>query len=124
MLLENLNINNTFLQADGAWPGGLELFDGRQHSLRNCVIDLSNVELEKMDEALSFSWGCFGEVSNCVIHGAGKLVLLGCGDVDKLEVEREREIFFSNCIFENFSQRAPEVQNGMRAILKNCLVSN
>lgn len=124
MLLENLHINKTFLQADGAWSGGVELFDGRPHILRNSVIDLSGVDLEKMDEALSFSWGCFGEVSNCVIRGAGKLVLLGCGDADKLQVERGKEVFFSNCIFENFSRRAPEVQNGMRAWLKNCLVRN
>lgn len=124
MLLENLYIKNTFLQANGEWSGGLELFDGRQHSLRNCVIDLSGAELDKMDEALSFSWGCFGEVSNCVIRGAGKLVLLGCGDADKLKLERGREVFFSNCIFENFSRRAPEVQDGMRAILKNCLICN
>lgn len=124
MLLENLWINKTFLQTDGTWSGGLELFDGRQHILRNSVIDLSGVDLEEMDEALSFSWGCFGEVSNCVLRGAGKLVLLGCGDADKLQVEQGKEVYFSNCIFENFSRRAPEVQDGMRAILKNCLVSN
>lgn len=124
MLLENLYINNTYLQRDGAWSGGLELFDGRQHSLRNCLIDLSEADLAKMDEALSFSWGCFGEVENCVIRGAGKLVLLGSGDADKLAVEKGTEVFFKNCIFENFSRRAPEVQDGMRAILKNCLIRN
>lgn len=124
MLIENRYIDHTVLQADGAWSGGLELYDGLRHSLRDCVIDLSAVDLAKMDEALSFSWGCFGDVSNCVIRGAGKLVLCGCGDTDKISVEMRRDVYFYNCIFENFSRRAPEVQNGMRAHLKNCLIRN
>lgn len=124
MIIKNRCINATRLQEDGAWSGGLELFDGQPHIVRDCVIDLSQVPLEKMDEALSFSWGCFGEVKNCVIRGAGKLVLCGCGDSDRIPEENGKQVLFENCIFENFSRRAPEAQNGMKAILKNCMIRN
>ena len=98
------------------------------YTIHDCIIDLSGCELATLDEALGITLGAHGHVENCVIRGAGKLVLCGCGDdpADNPDVIREQGkcVTFKHCLFENFGRRGPEVQGGMMAVLSYCVVRN
>ena len=69
-------------------------------------------------------WGSSAVFRRCVIRGAGKLVLCGSGDTDKLNVERGKTVIFEDCILEDFGRRGPEAQSGMRVMLRGCLIRN
>lgn len=117
-------IENRYITRPGSQGDGLTLCDGQHYVLRNCLIDLSGNDLDEIDEALGITWGCSAEVYNCVFRGAGKLVLCGSGDRDKLSLEHGKQVVFNDCLFENFSQRGPEVQDGMRVELNRCVIRN
>lgn len=123
-------IENKYVTIPKEYPSHEDYEDGigcREENhfiIRNCVVDFSKQDVEDMDEALGIIWGASAEIENCVFRGAAKLILLGCGDEDKIEVETGKEVHFKNCIFENFSRRGPEVQDGMKVIMENCLIQN
>lgn len=123
-IIENKYINYCIKNADGSYTDGLSLCDNMQYTIRNCVIDLSKVSLNEMDEAIGITWGASATIENCVIRGAGKLILCGCGDEDKIPIEKDKSVVFKNCILENFSRRGPEVQNGMKVKMYRCLIQN
>lgn len=124
MVIKNKYINSAPQNPDGAWSDAIQLLDGQHHTIEDCIIDLSNIDIDNMDEALGITWGSSADVKNCVIKGAAKLILCGCGDKDKIPVEKGKTVTFTNCIFEDFSRRGPEVQDGMKVYLKNCLIQN
>lgn len=103
---------------------GICLNDGLQYIIKNCIIDLSKLNVNSIDEALGITKGSSGEVNNCIIRGAAKLVLCGCGDADKVHLETGKVVTFNNCILEDFGRRGPEVQDGMKIILNDCLIRN
>lgn len=103
---------------------GVSLRDGNHYIIRNCIIDLSGQHLNEMDEAIGITWGCSADIENCVIRGAGKLILCGCGDTDKIPIETGKIVTFKHCILEDFSRRGPEVQDGMVVKLEQCLIQN
>lgn len=107
-----------------AGADGLGLCDGQEFHLHDCYIDLSCQDLDKIDEALGITWGSHGLVERCVIRGAGKLILCGCGDDDKVALETGKTVTFADCILEHGGRRFPEVQDGMEVTLRNCLVQN
>lgn len=121
-LLENLRIYappDDKQDALGLWH------DVPMHFIvRNTVIDLSAQALNTLDEAVSITWGSSAEFENCLFRGAGKLVLLGSGDVDKRHLEEGKTVTFRSCIFEKCGRRAPEVQCGMVAHMENCLIKD
>ena len=113
---------------------GIGMCDGNHYYFRDCIIDLTNWPQEKTDEACGITWGSSAVFENCVIRGAGKLILGGCGDDpddpenekirDKILAERGKTIDFRYCILENFCRRGPEVQGGMVVGLYSSLVFN
>lgn len=103
---------------------GLGLADGQHWDVTDSIIDLSEWPVWALDEAAAVTWGSSATFTRCVIRGAGKLVLCGCGDADKVSVESGKRVKFVDCILEDFGRRGPEVQDGMRVYLRDCLIRN
>ena len=101
---------------------GLDMSNGQDWLVEDCLIDLSACPLGQLDEAVGVVWGSSAVFRRCVIRGAGKLVLCGSGDTDKLNVERGKTVIFEDCILEGFGRRGPEAQSGMRVMLRGCLI--
>lgn len=112
------------ITAPDAGGHGLGISDGQSWLVEDSIIDLSACPLERLDEAAGITWGSRAIFRRCVIRGAGKLILCGSGDADKLAVERGKVVLFEDCILEDFGRRGPEVQSGMRVILRDCLIRN
>lgn len=121
---QTVRITKKYITSPGSQGDGLTLCDGKHYVIDNCIIDFSNQDLDDIDECLGITWGCSAEISNCIFCGAGKLVLCGSGDKDKAGREHGQIVRFTNCIFENFGRRGPEVQCGMQVYLTDCLIRN
>lgn len=122
--IENKLITSTNWKPGDDPKDGIGLCDKQHWHIKNCIIDLTKAPEGSVDEACGITWGSSAVFENCVIRGAGKLVLCGCGDSEKEYLERGKSVSFTNCILENFSRRGPEVQGGMEAFLFNCIVAN
>lgn len=92
--------------------------------VRNCIVDLTSWPQEKEDEAVGVTWGASATFTNCVIRGAAKNILCGCGDKDKIPLETGKRVEFNHCIIEDFCRRGPEVQDGMICVLRDCVIRN
>ena len=103
---------------------GLELSDGQHYDIIECIIDLSGWSLDEIDECIGITHGSSLRCYRSIIRGAGKLILCGCGDKEKTHLEKNKFAYFEDCIFEDFSRRGPEVQDGMHVTLYNCLIRN
>ncbi len=103
---------------------GLGLWDGQHWNVEDSIIDLSDWHLHDIDESVGITYGCSATFKRCVIRGAGKLILCGCGDKDKVAIETGKRVEFIDCIFENGGRRFPEVQDGMQILLQGCLIRN
>lgn len=103
---------------------GLDMSNGQDWLVEDCLIDLSACPLDQLDEAVGVVWGSSAVFRRCVIRGAGKLVLCGSGDTDKLNVERGKTVIFEDCILEDFGRRAPEAQDGVRVLMRRCVIRN
>lgn len=112
------------ITAPDAGGHGLDMSNGQDWLVEDCLIDLSACPLDQLDEAVGVVWGSSAVFRRCVIRGAGKLVLCGSGDTDKLNVERGKTVTFEDCILEDFGRRGPEAQSGMRVMLRGCLIRN
>lgn len=112
------------ITAPDAGGHGLDMSNGQDWLVEDCLIDLSACPLDKLDEAVGVVWGSSAVFRRCVIRGAGKLVLCGSGDTDKVNVERGKTVTFEDCILEDFGRRGPEAQSGMRVMLRGCLIRN
>ena len=112
------------ITAPDAGGHGLGISDGQSWLVEDSIIDLSACPLERLDEAAGITWGSRAIFRRCVIRGAGKLILCGSGDADKLAVERGKVVIFEDCILEDFGRRGPEVQSCMWIILRRCLIRN
>ena len=103
---------------------GISLFDGDNYLIENCIIDLSNCDLDYIDESIGVTWGSSATMKHCIIKGAGKLFLVGSGDEDKVEIESYKVVNINDCILEDFSRRGPEVQDYMIVNMNRCLIRN
>ena len=112
------------ITAPDAGGHGLDMSNGQDWLVEDCLIDLSACPLDQLDEAVGVVWGSSAVFRRCVIRGAGKLVLCGSGDTDKLNVERGKTVIFEDCILEDFGRRGPEAQSGMRVMLRRCVIRN
>ena len=101
---------------------GIGAWDGFYYRIHNCTIDMSDAD--DCDEACAITYGSGAEFCHCRIRGAGKLVLCGSGDAKAADKEKDKTVLFSNCIFEDFGRRGPEVQCGMSVIMNGCLIRN
>ena len=112
------------ITAPDAGGHGLDMSNGQDWLVEDCIIDLSAYPLGQMDEAVGITWGSSATFRRCIIRGAGKLVLCGAGDVEAVPKESGKTVRFEHCVLENFGRRAPEVQSGMRVVLQECLIRN
>ena len=103
---------------------GLHFADGQTYFVEDCIIDFSGLSLDEQDEAAAITWGSSATFRRCVIKGAGKLILCGSGDKDKIDIETGKRVSFFDCVFEDFGRRGPEVQDGMCVDMHNCLIKN
>lgn len=99
------------ITAPGTGGDGLGMSDGQSWLVEDSLIDMSACPLEGLDEAVGVTWGSRALFRRCRIRGAGKLLLCGSGDADKLAVERGRVVIFEDCILnwgepERFDVRA------------------
>ena len=95
-------IQNKKIYGPGPQGDGITCCEPEEFLIKDCVIDLSQCDLDSIDEALGITWGAGGRVEHCLIRGAGKLILCGSGDADKKSVEWGKTVTFNECIFENF----------------------
>lgn len=107
----------------GAGDDGIHLESGIW-SVESEWVDLSSHPVEEIDECFSAVHGASAVVRNCIFEGAEKVCLIGCGDLEWLELERGSWIIFENCTFRNGSRRMPEVQSGINAMLVNCIIED
>ena len=112
------------ITAPDASGHGLDISNGQDWLVEDCLIDLSACPLGQLDEAVGVVWGSSAVFRRCVIRGAAKLVLCGSGDTDKVNVERGKTVIFEGCVLEDFGRRGPEAQSGMRVMLRGCLIRN
>ena len=104
---------------------GLGMYrEGKAYTVEDCIIDLSDCDIDDVDEAGAVTWGASATCRRCVIRGAGKLFLCGSGDEHKGDAERDKRVQFFDCILEDGGRRFPEVQDGMHVQMKNCLIRN
>lgn len=112
------------ITAPDAGGHGLDMSNGQDWLVEDCLIDLSACPLGQLDEAVGVVWGSSAVFRRCVIRGAGKLVLCGSGDVEAVPKESGRTVTFEGCVLENFGRRGPEAQSGMHVMLRDCLIHN
>ncbi|MBQ9407559.1 MAG: hypothetical protein IJU37_12585 [Desulfovibrio sp.] len=103
---------------------GLGLCDGQYWIIEDSIIDLSDCDLDEIDECCGVTWGSSAAFWRCHIKGAGKLILCGCGDKEKNRLEMGKEVCFFDSILEDGGRRFPEVQDGMHVYMQNCLIRN
>jgi len=104
---------------------GLGMYrEGESYLIEDCIIDMSDVPLDEQDECCAVTYGAAATFKRCVIRGAGKLFLCGCGDDDKVPVETGKKVELYDCILEEFGRRGPEVQDGMQVLMHGCLIRN
>ena len=103
---------------------GIGMYQPLTYEVEDCIIDLSAWPVEELDEGAACTWGASTTFKRCVIRGAGKLVLCGCGDDDKVPVESGKKVELIDCILEDFGRRGPEVQDGMQVLMHGCLIRN
>ena len=108
------------------WEGGdgLELKDGKNWVVEDSIIDLSDCDLDEIDECTGITHGCTATFRRCWIRGAGKLILCGCGDEQYIESETGKRVEIYDSLLEDGGRRFPEVQSGMSAHLEGCLIRN
>ena len=63
------------ITAPDAGGHGLDMSNGQDWLVEDCLIDLSACPLDQLDEAVGVVWGSSAVFRRCVIRGAGKLVL-------------------------------------------------
>lgn len=133
-IVENKLITTTPWKEGDEPQDALGMCNGMGWDVKNCIIDLTDAPDGSVDEACGITWGSFATFENCVIRGAGKNILCGCGDNpddaesederSKILAERGKVVTFKNCIIENFCRRGPEVQDGMVVRMYDCMVYN
>ena len=103
---------------------GLGLFTLAHYEVTDCIVDLSDLDLDEIDECCGITYGASASFTRCWIRGAGKLILCGSGDKDKIAVETGKRVEFHNCLLEDGGRRFPEVQDGMEVYMEESLIRN
>ena len=89
-------------------------------SIKNCIVDFSDLDTESLDENISFVCGANAIIQNSVFTNGIKLVL--CGNGDHPKEDQKMFIEFDHCVFKDFGRRGPEAQDGATVILNKCVI--
>ena len=103
---------------------GIGMYQPLSYIIEDCIIDFSGLSLDEQDEAVGVTWGASATFRRCVIKGAGKLFLCGCGDDSHVPQETGRRVILEDCLLEDCGRRAPEVQDGMICEMERCVIRN
>lgn len=90
--------------------------------IRRCVVDLGSWPLERLDEGLSGVDGARAVVRETRVARVGKGVLWGNGDYP--ETDPSAELVLEDCIVRDIGRRAPEAQDGVRVLMRRCVIRN
>lgn len=91
--------------------------------IRNCTVDLGRWPLDKLDEGISGVGGACAVIHGTRVTRVGKAVLWGNGEFPEADAARG-ELVLEDCIIRDFGRRAPEAQDGVRVIMRRCVIRN
>lgn len=118
--LEGLDI----IQPKDIKGDGIGLADTQFYIVEDCHVDFSRMPTGMVDECLGITWGAQAYVKDSIFEGAMKVALIGCGDENYIPIEQNKVVVFNNCTFRHGARRMPEVQDGMRVLLLNCMIED
>jgi hypothetical protein len=100
------------------------ILDGKEgeYFVNDVIIDFGYTTPEKLDENLTTMRGCKAVIRDCRFRKGIKLAL--CGNGDHPEEDKHGDVLFENCVFSDFGRRAPEAQDGVTVVLRNCVIRN
>lgn len=120
--------NKLICEPDRIGGHGLEVCGEDKFAvMQGSIIDMGNVAIADIDEAVGITHGGAAFFTCCVVSGAAKLILCGCGDAPddpKVQAEEGKRVVFKNCILLDFCRRGPEVQDGMIVEMEDCAIVN
>ena len=90
--------------------------------IRNCTVDLGRWPLDKLDEGLSGVDGARAVIRRTRVTRVGKAILWGNGDYP--DTDPDAELVLEDCIIRDVGRRAPEAQDGVRVIMRRCVIRN
>ena len=90
--------------------------------IRNCTVDLGRCPLDKLDEGISGVDGARAVIRRTRVTRMGKAILWGNGDYP--DTDPDAELVLEDCIIRDFGRRAPEAQDGVRVIMRRCVIRN
>lgn len=90
--------------------------------IRNCTVDLGRCPLDKLDEGISGVDGARAVIRRTRVTRVGKAILWGNGDYP--DTDPDAELVLEDCIIRDFGRRAPEAQDGVRVIMRRCVIRN
>ena len=96
--------------------------DGPVVIIRRCVVDLGSWPLESLDEGLSGVDGARAVVRETRVSRVGKAILWSNGDYP--DTDPDAELVLEDCIIRDVGRRAPEAQDGVRVIMRRCVIRN
>lgn len=90
--------------------------------IRNCTVDLGRWPLDKLDEGISGVDGARAVIRRTRVTRVGKAILWGNGDYP--DTDPDAELVLEDCIIRDVGRRAPEAQDGVRVIMRRCVIRN
>lgn len=90
--------------------------------IRNCTVDLGRCPLDKLDEGISGVDGARAVIRRTRVTRVGKAILWGNGDYPA--TDPDAELVLEDCIIRDVGRRAPEAQDGVRVIMRRCVIRN
>ena len=90
--------------------------------IRNCTVDLGRCPLDKLDEGISGVDGARAVIRRTRVTRVGKAILWGNGDYP--DTDPDAELVLEDCIIRDVGRRAPEAQDGVRVIMRRCVIRN
>ena len=90
--------------------------------IRNCTVDLGRWPLDKLDEGISGVDGARAVIRRTRVTRVGKAILWGNGDYPA--TDPDAELVLEDCIIRDVGRRAPEAQDGVRVIMRRCVIRN
>ena len=90
--------------------------------IRNCTVDLGRWPLDKLDEGISGVDGARAVIRRTRVTRVGKGILWGNGDYPA--TDPDAELVLEDCIIRDVGRRAPEAQDGVRVIMRRCVIRN
>lgn len=121
----NIIIGKKFTAPPARGEDGIGHCDGQPWRYRSCYIDMRSNRIADIDEAVGITWGSSAIFEKCVIRGAAKLFLCGCGDDPSdphVRAELGKRVILRECVLMDFVRRGPEVQDGMIVEMYDSLV--